>query len=76
MATQLTKNAQNVFRLFSLHKNNNLKYKISQLKATVTTETGAVVEKPHKVAFGVPRVILTVLPGLYLGIASLLIYIH
>lgn len=39
----------------------------SQTRTRVTTETGALLPPPKKTPFGIPRVILTVLPGLYLG---------
>ncbi|GIZ01850.1 essential MCU regulator, mitochondrial [Caerostris extrusa] len=37
------------------------------VRCIVTTETGAVLPKPAKMQFGLLRVLLTVLPGLYLG---------
>ncbi|GBM30526.1 hypothetical protein AVEN_264985-1 [Araneus ventricosus] len=37
------------------------------IRHAVTSETGAVLPKPQKMPFGLVRVLLTVLPGLYLG---------
>lgn len=50
----------------------NAPYKLPKICAVpfrnaVTTETGAVLPNPKKVPFGLLRVLLTVLPGLYLG---------
>ncbi|KAG8171983.1 hypothetical protein JTE90_004306 [Oedothorax gibbosus] len=47
----------------------NIVHKISvvPLRNAVTTETGAFLPKPEKTPFGLLRVLLTVLPGLWLG---------
>lgn len=37
------------------------------IRNAVTTETGAFLPKPEKIPFGLLRVLLTVLPGLWLG---------
>lgn len=39
----------------------------NQTRSYICSETGALVEEPGKVAFGVVKVIMTVTPGLYLG---------
>lgn len=37
------------------------------IRHRVTTDTGAFFPQPKKIPFGIVRVLLTVLPGLYLG---------
>ena len=49
--------------------NRNFLLNINQMsiRNRVTTNTGAFLPKPKKTPFGILRVMLTVLPGLYLG---------
>lgn len=39
----------------------------TSVRSRVTTDTGAFLPEPKKTPFGLLRVLLTVLPGLYLG---------
>ncbi|GFQ81377.1 hypothetical protein TNCT_137511 [Trichonephila clavata] len=62
--------ASHLMRLVrGVSKNNNAIEKLSVMpvRHAVTTDTGAMLPNPEKMPFGLFRVLLTVLPGLYLG---------
>ncbi|GFY64135.1 hypothetical protein TNIN_451741 [Trichonephila inaurata madagascariensis] len=63
MASHLMRLVRGVFK-------NNLaieKLSVMPVRHAVTSDTGAMLPKPEKMPFGLFRVLLTVLPGLYLG---------
>lgn len=56
-------------KMFSAGNYNNRLLDINHMSVRyrVTTDTGAFLPQPKKTPFGILRVMLTVLPGLYLG---------
>ncbi|XP_055950380.1 essential MCU regulator, mitochondrial-like [Argiope bruennichi] len=63
MASKLLRLASNIYMMnYPLKKMTTV-----PIRHAVTSETGAVLPKPEKMPFGPVRVLLTVLPGLYLG---------
>lgn len=72
MATRLLGIVRSSFKspvIMSKGKNSSLLFDASHIsvRSRVTTDTGAFLPEPKKTPFGLFRVLLTVLPGLYLG---------
>lgn len=71
--------AVNIFKMLKLFKepvgmlanrpSNDLRLNLNHVlkRNRVTTDTGAFLPEPKKTSFGILRVLLAVLPGLYLG---------